>query len=73
MARDEFGLLLVAYDAQLRGHVPDRIPASMRVERDGQLVRTIRFGRRGFVEYRDLAGLEGAEFDALIARQVQSF
>jgi GNAT superfamily N-acetyltransferase len=65
--------LLAAYDSQLRGHVHDRLPDSVRVERDGQLVRTLRFGNRGFVEYRDLAGLEGRELDTLIARQVQVF
>ena len=65
--------LLAAYDAQLRGHVHDRLPDSVRVERDGPLVRTLGFGNRGFVEYRDLAGLEGKELDTLIARQVQVF
>jgi GNAT superfamily N-acetyltransferase len=65
--------LLAAYDSQLRGHVHDQLPDSVRVERDGQLVRTLRFGNRGFVEYRDLAGLEGKELDTLIARQVQVF
>jgi GNAT superfamily N-acetyltransferase len=65
--------LLAAYDSQLRGHVHDRLTDSVRVERDGQLVRTLRLGNRGFVEYRDLAGLEGKELDALIARQVQVF
>lgn len=62
------GQLLAAYDAQLRGHVHDRLPDSVRIERDGPLVRTLRFGKRGFVEYRDLAGLDGAELDRLIAR-----
>ena len=65
--------LLAAYDTQLRGHVHCRLPDSVRVERDGPLVRTLRFGRRGFVEYRDLAGLDGEELDMLIARQVQVF
>lgn len=65
--------LLAAYDGQLRGHVHDRLPESVRVERDGPLVRTLRSGNRGFVEYRDLAGLEGMELDALIGRQVQVF
>jgi GNAT superfamily N-acetyltransferase len=65
--------LLATYDAQLRGHVHDRLPDSVRVERDGPLVRTLGFGNRGFVEYRDLAGLEGKELDTLIARQVQVF
>src|SRR3954449_12453078 len=64
----EVGRLLAAYDAQLRGHVHDRLPDSVRVERDGPLVRTLRFGKRGFVEYRDLAGVDGNELDALIAR-----
>jgi GNAT superfamily N-acetyltransferase len=71
--RDERSLLLAAYDAQLRGHVHDRLPAAVRVERDGPLVRSVGFGNRGFVEYRELAGLEGEELDALIARQVQFF
>ena len=65
--------LLAIYDTQLRGHVPDSVPDSVRVESDGPLVRTLRFGKRGFVEYRDLAGLDGAELDTLIARQVQVF
>jgi GNAT superfamily N-acetyltransferase len=65
--------LLAAYDAQLRGHVHHRLPDSVRVERDGPLVRTLRSGKRGFVEYRDLAGLDGDELDLLIARQVQVF
>jgi GNAT superfamily N-acetyltransferase len=69
----EVGELLAAYDAQLRGHVRDRLPDSVRVERDGPVVRTLGFGNRGFVEYRDLAGLDGQELDILIARQVQFF
>jgi GNAT superfamily N-acetyltransferase len=69
----EVGELLAAYDAQLRGHLHDRLPDSLRVERDGPLVRTLRLGKRGFVEYRDLAGLDGEELDTLIARQVQVF
>jgi GNAT superfamily N-acetyltransferase len=65
--------LLAAYNAQLRGHVHDPLPESVRVERDGPLVRTLGFGNRGFVEYTDLGGLEGKELDTLIARQVQVF
>jgi GNAT superfamily N-acetyltransferase len=65
--------LLEAYDAQLRAHVHDRLPESVQIERDGPLVRTTGFGNRGFVEYRDLAGIEGDELDALIARQIQVF
>ena len=45
----------------------------MQVERDGPIVRTVDAGNRGFVEYRDLAGLQGERLDALIARQVQVF
>lgn len=73
MTREDVGLLLHAYDAQLRAHVHDRLPGSVQVERDGPLLRTVGFGGRGYVEYRDLAGLDGAELDALIARQVQVF
>jgi len=65
--------LLDAYQAQLRAHVHDRLPDSVHVERDGPLVRTTGFGSHGFVEYRDLAGLDGDELDTLIARQVQVF
>lgn len=65
--------LLGAYDAQLRAHVPDRLPDGVRVERDGPLLRTIGFGDRGMVEYRDLGGLDGRELDRLIARQVRTF
>jgi GNAT superfamily N-acetyltransferase len=70
---DDVSLLRDAYDAQLRAHVHDRLPNSIRVERDGPVVRTMGFGNYGFVEYHDLAGLEGEELDALIARQVQAF
>jgi GNAT superfamily N-acetyltransferase len=73
VTREDVSLLLDAYDAQLRAHVHDPLPDSVRVERDGPLVRTVGFGNRGFVEYRDLAGLDGEELDALIARQVQVF
>jgi GNAT superfamily N-acetyltransferase len=73
VAREDVGLLLDAYDAQLRAHVHDRLPDSVRVERDGPLVRTLGFGTHGFVEYHDLAGLDGEELDRLIARQVHVF
>ena len=73
MPREDVSLLLDAYDAQLRAHVHDRLPDSFRVERDGPLVRTVGFGTHGFVEYHDLAGLDGEELDGLIARQVQFF
>ena len=73
MAREDIGRLREAYDAQLRGHVHDRLPDSVRVERDGPIVRTTGFGSQGWVEYRDLAGLEGDALDTLIARQVRFF
>jgi GNAT superfamily N-acetyltransferase len=65
--------LLSAYDTQLRAHVHDRLPDSVRVERDGPLLRTVGFADRGMVEYHDLDGLEGGELDELIARQVRIF
>jgi GNAT superfamily N-acetyltransferase len=44
----------------------------MHVERAGPLLRfTMKHG--GFIDYRDLGGLEGAEVDHLIARQVRFF
>jgi GNAT superfamily N-acetyltransferase len=65
--------LLAAYDAQLRDHVPERLPAGVTLERDGPLLRFSGFAHGGFVGYRDLAGLDGDELDALIARQVALF
>ncbi len=65
--------LLARYDAELRGHVPDRLPRGVEVERDGPLLRFVGFAGGGFVGYRDLGGLDGAELDELIARQVRIF
>jgi hypothetical protein len=65
--------LLQAYDRQLRARNPERLPDGVRVERDGPLVRLVGEAGGGFVGYRDLAGLEGAELDELIARQVRLF
>jgi GNAT superfamily N-acetyltransferase len=65
--------LLSAYDGQLRAHVHDRLPDSVRAERDGPLLRTVGFGDRGMVEYRDVDGLDGGDLDELIARQVRIF
>jgi GNAT superfamily N-acetyltransferase len=65
--------LLGLYDAQVRARVPDTLPAGATVERDGPLVRFSGLAGRGFVLYRDLGGLEGAELDELIARQVDAF
>jgi len=65
--------LLARYDAQLRATVPDPMPAGLRVEHDGPLVRFIGYGNGGGIGYRDLGGIEGAELDELIARQVRVF
>jgi GNAT superfamily N-acetyltransferase len=65
--------LLAAYDAQLHGRVPERLPEGERAERDGPVVRCTGGTGGGWVLYRDLAGLEGAELDELIARQVRVF
>ena len=57
----------------MRDRVPDPLPRGVTVERDGPLVRLLGVAGRGFVVYRDLGGLEGAELDELIARQVRVF
>ncbi|MGN9765882.1 GNAT family N-acetyltransferase [Micromonospora sp. SD12] len=62
-----------AYDAQIRPEIPDPLPAGVVVERDGPLVRVLGLDQRGFLTYRTLDGLAGAELDALIARQVEFF
>ena len=49
--------LLAAYDAQLRGVVSDPLPAGLRVEEDGPLLRYVGSGHHGgWVDYRDLGG-----------------
>ncbi len=73
MSDRDVAALLHAYDAQLRAHVPDPLPHGIRVEHDGPVLRTTGFGDRGWVEYRDLAGLDGHELDRLIERQVRVF
>jgi ribosomal protein S18 acetylase RimI-like enzyme len=65
--------LLAAYDAQIRTHLSDPLPRGVQAERDGPLVRVFGLGDRGFVLYRDLDGLDGADLDELIARQVRVF
>ena len=57
--------LLAAYDAPVRDRVPEPLPRGVTVERDGSLVRFFGVAGRGFVVYRDLGGLEGAELDKL--------
>jgi GNAT superfamily N-acetyltransferase len=65
--------LLAAYDDQARARIPDPLPEGVTVERDGPLLRFLGLAGRGFVVYRDLGGLVGADLDELIARQVQVF
>jgi GNAT superfamily N-acetyltransferase len=65
--------LVTVYDTQLRGRLPDRLPEGTRVEQDGPLLRFVGMKHGGFIDYRDLGGLEGAELDELIARQVHVF
>ncbi|MGC3860047.1 GNAT family N-acetyltransferase [Micromonospora chersina] len=62
-----------AYDTQIRPEIPDPLPAGVTVERDGPLVRILGLDHRGFITYRTLDGLAGADLDALIARQVEFF
>jgi hypothetical protein len=73
MAEPDVAALLAAYDTQLRGRLADELPEGMQAERDGPLVRYVDATHRGFVDYRDLAGLEGADVDELIGRQVRFF
>ncbi len=65
--------LLAAYDAQLRGRMPEHLPAGETAVRDGPVIRFSGGAGQGWVLYRDLGGLEGAELDELIARQVDVF
>jgi GNAT superfamily N-acetyltransferase len=68
------GDLLAAYDTQLRGRVPERLPEGETVERDGPLLRFYGGpGEQGWVLYRDLDGLEGDALDELIARQIHFY
>jgi hypothetical protein len=65
--------LRAAYDAELRAHVPEPLPAGERVQRDGPLVRFLTPHGQGWVLYSDLGGIEGPALDDLIARQVEVF
>jgi GNAT superfamily N-acetyltransferase len=65
--------LRATYDLQLRVDAETRLPPGVVVERDGPLSRTTGYAYGGFVVYRDLAGIEGDELDALIARQVDFY
>jgi GNAT superfamily N-acetyltransferase len=65
--------LLAAHDAQLRAHVPTRLPDGESVDLVGPLVRFSGGFGRGWVLYRDLDGIEGDALDELIAAQVAYF
>jgi GNAT superfamily N-acetyltransferase len=62
-------VLLAAYDDQLRGAGES---ADVPTSQDGPVIR-VEYPSRGFVSYRSLEGLDGAELDALIARQRDFF
>ncbi len=67
-------VLLAAYDSQLRaGGDETELPPGAEALWDGPVRRVTGLHGGGFVDYRDLAGLRGAELDALIARQVAAF
>jgi len=61
---------LAVFDEQLREPFVDLLVEGEQIERIGPLVCVLGAAGGGFVGYRNLAGLEGAELDALIARCV---
>lgn len=65
--------LLATYDAQVRTALAHREPEGVTIDWDGPLLRAVGMMHQGFVNYRDLAGLRGAELDALIARTCAFF
>lgn len=65
--------MLDAFDAQLRGTLPYPLVEGEQVERIGPLLCLVGGPAGGFVDYRDLAGLDGAELGELIARCVGFF
>ncbi|MFL6161582.1 MAG: GNAT family N-acetyltransferase [Jatrophihabitantaceae bacterium] len=59
--------LLAAYDNQVRTQLGGRLPPGWSMSWDGPVLR-VSGGYRGFVCYRDLAGLAGPALDALLDR-----
>ena len=59
--------MLAAYDEQVRTAAPTHLPVGVTIDWDGPLQRWTG-GGRGFVGYRDLAGLDGDDLQALIDR-----
>lgn len=60
-----------AYTEQIRARL--LVDGASSLEVDGPLHRKTPLTGRGFITYRDLGGAEGAELDALIARQREHF
>ena len=67
------GVVRDQYDSQLRMWLPARLPVGAVVETDGPVLRVGEVYGRGFVGYVSVAGLAGADLDALIARQRDHF
>lgn len=68
---DTIDTLLAGYDAQLR-RAPSTLPAGVRCERDGPLLRMVGHARGFVISPRDL-GLSGGDLDRLIVRQRDYF
>ena len=64
---------LAVFDEQLRDSFADLLIEGEQVERIGPLICVSGALRGGFVGYRDLAGVEGAELDALIERCIARY
>ncbi|MEV0719631.1 GNAT family N-acetyltransferase [Asanoa sp. NPDC050611] len=71
MTELDIAALRTTYDSQLRTYDPE-VPG-VTVERDGPLKRASGMMGGGYIVYQDLAGLDGDELDALIARQRDHF
>ncbi len=65
--------LLTAYDEQLRARDDGQLPAGAIVDWDGPARRIAGLYDGGFLDYKNLDGLEGDELDAFIARQIAYF
>ena len=59
---------LALFDEQVRESFADLVVEGEQTERIGPLICVVGAAGRGFVGYRGLAGIEGAELDELIAR-----
>jgi GNAT superfamily N-acetyltransferase len=70
---DDAAALLRLYDSQLRTHIDDLEAPSVTHDWDGPVLRTTGYGPGGWVQYRDLGGLDGPAVDDLVARQIEYF